>query len=966
MILSLPAPSKRLLLALWTGLACLLLMARSAHASHLRAGDIQAKVDTTAGRNPRRFFFKMILYTDNSPTSVKQPDATIFFGDGTSTSIGAIKRSTPDPIRISNTTDLNIYYFEHTYSAAAGNSYTVSFIGENRNADVRNMQSSASQSFYIATTITLDPALGFNRSPILTAPAIDRAARSQVFLHNPAAYDPDGDSLSFRLIKSQYVPAGVDGTIAPTGNNIPNNQPCIDYVYPDDPKFGGNSVPYSGPPAEPGGGAVRFTQDVRTGQIVWNAPNGLGYYNAAFVVEEWRRVPGAPARRIGQVIRDMQIIVEPNNNLRPILQIPNDTCVVAGTTITRTITATDPDRNPVNIFAYSGIIPPATFRQTTLGPPTARGTFTWTPNCLNIGTEPIQILFKAQDNPTSGSPLIDERGWRVRVVGPAPTGLVAQQNVTFPPSITLRWNRYLADCVGRDGIQLLIFRKEGCTNFTPSACETGLPASLGYVQIGSVAKDTQQFTDTQGLERGKTYSYRIYATFPLPGGGASLVSQEACIEIKGKSALLKNVTVDQTSANNGAITIRWTAPTNPPNGFPVPSSYRLSRAVGQASTNFTPVFNTSNLSDTSYVDTGLNTQANAYTYRLEFFAGGTPGQVGVPTEAAGPATSVRLAAVTNQTATQVNLSWTYSVPWNNAVKPTLIFRRAPTPGAQFVQIASVTGTATGGSYVDQGTAGAPLQKGQTYCYYVQTEGTYNLPGNNRLNSLINLSQQQCVLLSPIPCPPVLTVVNNCDSLAAVVSTRSGVFPRPNETYTNHLKWTLDTGNPAGCVTDIAYYRIFARKAEETQYILIDSTRTPGIMKYDHTGLLSQAVCYQVQAVDVRGQRSTLSAEVCVDNCQLFILPNIFTPNGDGINDTFRPKVSSPLRRVHFTAFNRWGVKVYESQANPLIDWTGDGTNGEGTNGGKVSDGLYYYQAEVEFADLNGTTKTFKGWVQINR
>ncbi|WP_143436554.1 gliding motility-associated C-terminal domain-containing protein, partial [Hymenobacter crusticola] len=890
MILSLPAANRRLLLALWIGLSCLLLLARNTQASHLRAGDIQAKVDTTAGRNPRRIFFKMILYTDNAPSSVRQPTATIFFGDGTSSGVDAIKRSTADPIRVSNTTDLNIYYFEHTYNAVG--TYTVSFIGENRNRDILNIPDSFNRSFYISTTIVIDPALGFNRAPILTAPAIDRAGRNQVFLHNPAAFDADGDSLSFQLVRCQYVPEGIEGTASPTGNNRPNNQVCPGYTFPDDPAFGGTSVLYNGPPSDPGGNAVRFSQDVRTGQIVWNAPFRLGYYNAAFVVSEWRRVAGAPARRIGQVIRDMQIIVENNENLRPLLKIPNDTCVVAGTTVTRTITATDPDRNPVTIFAYSGIIPPATFRQTAAGPPTARGTFTWTPNCNNIASEPTQIVFKAQDTPTSGSPLIDERGWRITVIGPAPTGLTAQQNATIPPSVTLRWNRYLADCVGRDGIQLLIFRKEGCTNFTPSACETGLPASLGYVQVGSVAKDTQQFTDTQGLERGKSYSYRIYATFPLPGGGASLASQEVCVPIQGKSALLKNVTVDQTSTTAGAITVRWTAPKTGPNipgGFPTPNSYRLSRAVGQGTTNFTSVFTTSNLADTSYVDTGLNTQSNAYTYRLEFFVGGIPGQAGVQSESTQPASSVRLTAVANQTATQVNLTWTYAVPWTNAGRPTLVFRRNPGSNT-FVQIASVTGGATGGSYVDQGSATAPLQKGETYCYYVQTEGGYGLPGNSYLNTLINLSQQQCVVLAAIPCPPVLRLVNNCDSLNAVVSSRSGVFPRPGETYTNFLRWTLDTNAPAGCVTDIAYYRIFSRAANETQMSLRDSTRTPGVTSYDDKGLLSQAVCYQVQAVDVRGQRSALSAEVCADNCQLFVLPNIFTPNGDGINDTFRPKV----------------------------------------------------------------------------
>jgi gliding motility-associated-like protein len=483
------------------------------------------------------------------------------------------------------------------------------------------------------------------------------------------------------------------------------------------------------------------------------------------------------------------------------------------------------------------------------------------------------------------------------------------------------------------------------------------------VRIGSVAKDTQQFDDTQGLERGKTYSYRIFASFPLPGGGSSIASREFCVTIRGKSSVLKNVTVDQTSATNGAITVRWTQPTNPPDGFPNPSSYRLSRAVGQTGT-FIPVYTTSNLNDTSYVDTGINTESSTYTYRLELFAGGLPGTTGVTPETARTASSVRLSAAGDQSATQVTLNWTYNVPWNNAVKPTIIYRRDPGSNT-FVRVASVTGTTTTGSYIDRGTTAAPLQKGGTYCYYVQTEGTYELPGNSYLNSLINLSQQQCVVLAPIPCPPVLTIVNNCDSLNAAVSNRPGVFPRPGETYTNFLKWTLNTSSPAGCATDIAYYRIFYRPADQTQLVLLDSTRT-NISSYEHRGLLTQAGCYTVQAVDIRGQRSAQSAEVCVDNCLLFILPNIFTPNGDGVNDTFRPKVSSPLRRIHFRAYNRWGVQVYESQSNPLIDWTGDGASGEGTKGGKVSEGVYYYQAEVEFADLNGTKKTYKGWVQINR
>lgn len=974
MILPLPSRVGRWVLALLLSLPILLVLTTTAaQASHLRAGDIQAIIDTTIGpgNNPRRVFFKMILYTD-ATSRVDEDAVTIFFGDGTNSGVRGIpRRGAAGPTAVPQTL-INVYFFEHTYNAPGD--YLISYIGENRNAGVRNMSQSDARSFYISTRIFIDPVLAVsgNRSPKLTAPAIDQAGTNQVFLHNPGAYDADGDSLTYQVIASQHVVDGVPGAIAT--NSRPVNVPCPGYVYPDNTSFGGSTVAYGGNPAggtsgtgqtglggvDVGGNPVNYSQNPRTGQIVWNAPAQAGLYNVAFVVREYRRLSTGGRRLIGEVIRDMQIIVTNTTNRRPTINIPQDTCVVAGTSIIRTnITATDPANQRINLYAYSGIFPPATFQQTATSP-VARGRFSWTPDCSNIAQLPIQIIFKAENQPASvNTPrLIDEKVWRITVIGPAPNNLVARQ--TSGSSVVLTWDRYTC----QNASNILIFRKEGPSTWNPDACETGIPASVGYVQVGSVAQTAQSYLD-EGLTRGRNYCYRIYATFPLPGGGASIASREFCVNLQGNSAVFTNVTVDQTSPTAGVITTRWTRPrTGTTTDFPTPASYRLSRATGN-STTYTVLQTITNLSDTSYVDRNLNTQANAYTYRLEFFSNGNPGGATTISETSPTASSVRVQGQANAAATQVSLSWTYAVPWNNATRPTVIYRREES-SPTFVQIATVTGTSSGGTYVDQGTATVPLRSGATYCYYVQTNGTYDVqPASSPLNSLLNLSQQQCVVLAAVPCPPVLRLVNNCDSLSAAVANRPGAFPLPGETYTNYLRWTLDTGNPTGCSQDIAYYRIFYRAAESEQRVLLDSTRT-NVLSYNHTGLSSQAACYTVQAVDIRNQRSAESAEVCVDNCQLFIMPNIFTPNGDGLNDTFRPKVSSPIRRTHFKAYNRWGVLVYESTSNPLIDWTGDGTNGEGTRGGKVSDGVYYYQAEVEFADLNSTTRTFKGWVQINR
>ncbi|OGX89632.1 hypothetical protein BEN47_19580 [Hymenobacter lapidarius] len=77
-----------------------------------------------------------------------------------------------------------------------------------------------------------------------------------------------------------------------------------------------------------------------------------------------------------------------------------------------------------------------------------------------------------------------------------------------------------------------------------------------------------------------------------------------------------------------------------------------------------------------------------------------------------------------------------------------------------------------------------------------------------------------------------------------------------------------------------------------------------------------------------------------------------------------------MRRIRFQAFNRWGVKVFEnvttSADRVLINWAGGGPVAEASSGNKVVDGIYYYLAEVEFADFANTKRTYKGWVEIVR
>ena len=968
----------RLALALLALLAFIALCPQAAHATHLRAGDIKATYDTTTGPNynPRRVFFRMVLYTDISgATNAKQPEVTIFFGDGTAT-CNPIQRTTPEAVPIVSDPRVgsNVYLFEHIFPASG--TYVVSFVGENRNSTVRNMANPNSQNFYIATTIYLDPTLRGNHGAVLRAPAVDRGGIGQIFLHNPAAYDADGDSLAFRLAPSRQVPgSGGATTVAAllgppctgTGTNRPDKVAvaCTGYHFPNDPL-----VTTTPPTKEDGIPPATFEINGRTGQLTWNAPAEAGEYNVAIEILEYRRSPGG-FDLIGTVIRDMQITIAATANRRPILTIPPDLCVIAGTQVRGMVTAVDgtgpgTTQTPITLFAYSGILPPATFVQTQTGPPTAAGNFVWNTVCNNVAKEPYLVVFKAQDSPSPNTPtnppLIDEKTWRITVVGPPPQNLRAIPS-TSGNNAQLTWDSYT--CTNAQ--YMYVYRKEGPSSFVPGGCLTGIPASAGYQLIKRLAASEVSYLDNnpdatgtaQGLKRGVNYCYRIYAGFPPPALGESIASNEACAIIQGREALLTKVDVAITAPATGQIQVCWTQPrTGTSAPFTGALSYVLSRAEGlsPAATAFAPIATITALADTCYIDNDLNTQDKQYTYKLSFSRTFAPGAGTTITETTAPASSVRVLAVPVNDGKAASLSWLFNVPWDNTARPTEVYR-SNTLNGTFARIGTATSTAVGGTYADNDPT---LVKGQTYCYYVLTTGRY--ADFAFLQNLPNRSQRNCVSLSAPPCrPKLILLATNCDSLANLPE-----FPRQGERYTNRLRWAL-TNLPTGCDANVTGYRLYYRPTPTGRFTLLATTTATS---YLHTDLTFSGGCYAVQAIAASGLASDTSNVACQDNCLFFKLPNIFTPNGDAQNAVFRPKNSSPVRSIHFQAYNRWGVKVFENTTTAndrvLINWDGGGAVSESTANRKVSDGVYFYLAEVQFADFANTKRTYKGWVEIVR
>lgn len=117
-----------------------------------------------------------------------------------------------------------------------------------------------------------------------------------------------------------------------------------------------------------------------------------------------------------------------------------------------------------------------------------------------------------------------------------------------------------------------------------------------------------------------------------------------------------------------------------------------------------------------------------------------------------------------------------------------------------------------------------------------------------------------------------------------------------------------------------------RQDETVRYTFMN----PGGYTITHSVANMQCPC---NTNDGDCDKDSTQFKVSIQESQLLV-PNVFTPNGDGQNDEFRILYRS-LRDYHIWVYNRWGKLVYES-TDPSRGW--DGT----INGRPAAEGAYYY------------------------
>jgi gliding motility-associated-like protein len=120
----------------------------------------------------------------------------------------------------------------------------------------------------------------------------------------------------------------------------------------------------------------------------------------------------------------------------------------------------------------------------------------------------------------------------------------------------------------------------------------------------------------------------------------------------------------------------------------------------------------------------------------------------------------------------------------------------------------------------------------------------------------------------------------------------------------------------------------------------------------------QTIVLEAQVTDSDGEKAQSEITIYIENAIDDKLPvaKIFSPNGDGMNDTWKISNVESYSNYKLIIFTSSGEIVYEVAADYNNDWRGD------YNGINLPEGVYYYF----FQNNDNSNKVFKGSITLKR
>ncbi len=317
-----------------------MLVPTNALSTHIRAASITYKPISDTDLT---FEFTIIALQDrNSP--VLFGDGNIEFGDGRSVQLDIEAETFVITSDYGPRQDLILFEItiRHTYNQPG--IYTVLYYEPNRTGEILNIDDANPDAprFAIQSMLVLDPLIGPNSSPVFNSLPMDEAAVGRMFTHNGWAEDPDGDSLSYRLVYP----------LQDRGQQVPN------YKLPHDPKFYSDFNTGN----EDRGGSAEFFINPISGDLVWNAPGdflmntqgNFGEYTVSYIVEEWRNINGE-WKNLGYITRDMLITVFPATLGRPDFSLPASLVYQTDQLLDVEIAFSDPEARDIRVETFGAL-----------------------------------------------------------------------------------------------------------------------------------------------------------------------------------------------------------------------------------------------------------------------------------------------------------------------------------------------------------------------------------------------------------------------------------------------------------------------------------------------------------------------------------------------------------------------------------------------------------------------------------
>ncbi|MBC7862232.1 MAG: gliding motility-associated C-terminal domain-containing protein, partial [Bacteroidia bacterium] len=152
---------------------------------------------------------------------------------------------------------------------------------------------------------------------------------------------------------------------------------------------------------------------------------------------------------------------------------------------------------------------------------------------------------------------------------------------------------------------------------------------------------------------------------------------------------------------------------------------------------------------------------------------------------------------------------------------------------------------------------------------------------------------------------------------------------------------------------------FTNTSTNTTNYIWDFGNGTGSLNVNDSSIYTVTGTYTVTLIGANqsGCTDTATQIITVFENSFIILPNVFSPNGDGINDIFFFTCQG-ITELNCNIYNRWGQLMYQ-----ILDPTGK-WDGKETNSSQAADGTYFYILKAKGAD--GKEYNIEGFILLTR